>query len=203
LLNRLGLLGVAPAPDEDVFVKRYMDAFTDIDDVLARPELRKYVDGQRTDNRDFHDKIIDGSINKEDYFGRPTLLEHLKAQGVEHITMAGTMAGFCIANTAINAAMHGFQVTIFSDLVVGWEDKTYRKAVWDPNSPEDRVKEITDRLDEIIRDPESAGFKESDRAALIEARKRIEIRTSSDFLESPRPKATAAPLPDPKPAPSK
>src|SRR5690606_28852602 len=51
LLQKLGLTGIAPGPEDDVVQKRFMDTFTDIDDVRASPVLAKYIAGQRSDNK--------------------------------------------------------------------------------------------------------------------------------------------------------
>jgi hypothetical protein len=202
LLDDLHLTRVNPRLDEDVFVKRYMDAFTDIDDVLKKPALRNYIDGEivngqrvggeRPDNEEFHNKIVDGSIKKEDFFGRPTLDDHLKTLGVDQITIMGGMAGFCITGTALSAALHGLDVTIISDRVLGWEDKNYKQVVWHPNLSDFHKREINDALDEVIRNPELRGFQTSDRQALIEAKSRIKICNFSEYtasLEPPTPSA--------------
>jgi len=189
LLDQLHLTRANPRPDDDIFVKRYMDAYTDIDHVLANSGLREYVEGQRPDQRQFHEEIISGTRNKSDYFGRPTFDEHLKALGVNQVTIMGGMAGFCITGTALSAALHGLDVTIISDRVLGWEDKNYKQVVWHPNSPDYHKQEINDALDEIIRNPESRGFQTSDRQALTEARSQIKICTFSECTASLEPPA--------------
>jgi nicotinamidase-related amidase len=151
LVGRLHLTRVKPQASDDIFVKRYMDAFTDIDHALADVALRKYLEGQRVDQKKFHEKIINGTLDKNTYFGRPTLDGHFKTLGIDHITVMGERAGFCITDTALSAAMRGIDATVISDRVIGWEHKTYRKAVWHPESPDYHEKEITVALDEVIR----------------------------------------------------
>jgi len=180
-------MDIAPRADEDIFLKRFMDTFTDIKDVRASPELAAYVATQRSDNI-----LKDGSIAGA-AFGRTTFADHLNRLGAKCVTIMGTMAEFCITDNALGAAMNGLRPVILSDRIVGWNDKTYTKPVWHESSPRQHADSIKNTLQEIKRDPMARGFRASDAKAVENAVNKIEIRTSGEFLSSlPAPEKNRA-----------
>lgn len=179
LLQKLGLTGIAPGPEDDVVQKRFMDTFTDIDDVRASPVLAKYIAGQRGDNNLGPDGNIEGAT-----FGRPTFLEHLQNLGVKNVTIMGSMAEFCITDNALGAATHGISATVLSDRVIGWEDDNYRQAVWHKDAPEKHADSINAKLAEVAQDPVARGFKAEDAEKVGKAVDSIRVVTSADYLAS-------------------
>ncbi len=186
-LAKLSLTSVAPRPDEDIFLKRFMDTFTDIKDVRASTELAAYIGNQRPDN-----KLENGNI-KGAHFGETTFLDHLKALGVEQVTIMGTMAEFCITDNALGAAMNGIKATILTDKVAGWKDHTYTKPVWHEGAPELHEKSISDTLDKVKADPVFRGFKEADAGKVSKVIDSISMRTTNDFfMEHDGPKVVGS-----------
>jgi hypothetical protein len=170
-LEGLRLSGVAPRIDEDIFLKRFPDGFTDIEDARASPELAAYLATDGEGGYGFMDA----------HYGQPTLRDHLKSLGVQQVTIMGATAEYCVIDSAIGAARSGFQSLIFSDLVVGWADRTFSTITWPKTSSHQN--EVGSKLAEIMHDPTMRGFKASDQKAL-EAIRSVEISTFPEFLSS-------------------
>lgn len=156
LVAKLGLTGIAPGPEADIFLKRFMDTFTDIADLRASETLAVYAAGQRDDN------ILDTSGNiKGASFGEVTFAQHLKKLGVEHVTIMGSMAEFCITDNALGAVLRGEGIksaTILSDRVIGWNDDSYTQPVWHKDNLEAHEASIKAVLEKVRQDPSSRGF---------------------------------------------
>ena len=160
LLEQLQLASIAPLADEDIFVKRFMNGFTDIDDVRASPEMARYVTGQRRDGHKYD----------EAHYGLPTLLQHMQALGARQVSIMGGIAEYCITDNALGAAFNGLAVTILPELIAADRDEDWRPT---PEHARTQQKNIEAALDRAVIDPQSRGYKASDAPALKQAREAI------------------------------
>jgi len=195
-LSDLQLTGLSPRVDEDIFRKRFMSGFIDVADVIVSPEMEKYIINQRRN----------GERYKEAYFGRPTLLQHIRALGVESISIMGGMTEYCITDNALDAVRNGFRVTLLPDLVV-----PERHIIWDasPRHATNQTAKIKNKLGEIVSNPSSRGYKAAEAEALKAVLQRLEFRRFSEFISeldaapnSSRPPNGVAEIPHRAPKPS-
>lgn len=174
LIERLRLTGNNIATDEYIFEKRGINGFTHKVDAVSQPDLSIYMDAQRMDGS----KYIDG------HFGDVTLHDHLQNQKIGHVSIMGGMAGFCITQNALAASLRGYQTTIYPDLVVGWTNQKFEKAVWRESAPHQTEAEIKTAMTGIWMSPSDYGYDVNDGSKLIAAQRKIEFRHSGDDAPS-------------------
>lgn len=182
LIAKLGLTGIAPGPEDDIFLKRFMDTFTGIKDVRASETLAVYAAGQRDDN------ILDTAGNiKGASFGDVTFKQHLQNLGVQHVTIMGAMAEFCITDNALGAVLRGEGIqsaTILSDRVIGWNDASCTQPVWHKDNPKAHENSIKATLEKVRQDPAARGFSGENAAEKVAQAidSGIKITTASDYI---------------------
>jgi len=123
---------------------------------------------------------MDGSRFMDGHFGEVTLHDHLQSQGIDHVSIMGGMAGFCITQNSVAASVHGYQTTIYPDLVVGWTNQKFEKAVWRESSPRQTEAEIKTAMTAMWMNPTEYGYLAHEGPKLLAAQRRIEFRHSGD-----------------------
>ena len=107
-----------PRRNEVVYCKPTMDTLLHPDDIKKfgtayRDELLRQAGKQPHEND--ADKMF------QSMFKDPSLAAHLHQQGFENVLVMGAMANFCCTETAISSALKGFNTTIATDRVLGWD----------------------------------------------------------------------------------
>ena len=183
LIKRLHMTELNIQPGDTIVEKRSMSSFVTLDDIKNSPALEKYIAGQRQD----------GANYKEAKWGTVGLGDVLESMGAQHVTLMGSVAQYCITDTALDAARRGLGVTVLTDTVSGWNDKSVLDKVVMPGDPKVTAKQVVSTLDEIRADPEKRGIEKTD-TAVVEATKKIKLLTVDRFLKSPAAQMAVKPV---------
>ena len=108
-----------PLQNETVFSKFFMSGFISPEEYKDDPE-------RYTQLRDQFRKDIDVVFPQEG----DSLDAYLKSQNATNLLLMGAFANHCIAENALDAHRHDYNVTVLSDRVVGWDEDNDRLMVW-------------------------------------------------------------------------
>ncbi len=108
------ILKHGPRVSEAVVCKSVKSALLELSDTEDRPKYKKSLEANET-----------GGEKLEDYFNtNKTLADYLREQyqgrGVNKTFLMGAVSSHCVSETAVSAALKGFNPQIFHDMVLSW-----------------------------------------------------------------------------------
>lgn len=138
-----------PRKNETVFSKFFMSGFISPDEYKDNPE--RYVELREQFRKDIEVTLpVEGD----------SLHNHLKNDlHATDLVLMGAFADHCVAENALDAHLHGYNVTVVSDRVVGWDENNDRLMVWNNKNYENTVRDtIAHRVKERNLDADVSGI---------------------------------------------
>jgi len=184
-----------PKADEDMFRKRFLDAFVDSACLKENPALYAHLLTHRRDETvaDIQQAAADTS-----------LADHLKKLGIEHVVISGMEADVCPVETAMGAVRSGFTVSILADGLATMRDPDFKRTAEEQRRLiKDTLEKITDRPDELLSDPTKTALAGGDvlKEKHVSAIRHIDV-TTSQALIADRSAPAAAPTENKPAAPA-
>jgi len=168
-----------PRTNEAVSVKSVKSALVEHTDALGKPEYEKTLEDECKEPL-------------SEYFGsqEKTLAEYMKEQGIQNTVLMGAVSSHCVSETAVSAAIKGFNPQIVTDLVLSWhgdQDELGETPLllWHGTANDGvafdayHQENINTKLSKIAS--EDRGFTPDNRAAISN----IEFTTSAALLQKP------------------
>jgi len=181
-----------PKADEDMFRKRFLDAFVDSACLKENPALYAHLLTHRRD-----ETVAD--IQKA--AAGASLADHLKQLGIEHVVISGMEADVCPVETAMGAVRSGFTVSILADGLASMKDPDFKRTAEEQRKLiKDTLEKITDRPGELVSDPTKNALAGGDvlKEQHVSAIRHIDVTTSQALIAN-RSAPAAAPT-ESKPA---
>lgn len=159
------LLTHGPRLDEAVSVKSLKSALVEKEDVLGKDKYQKALE------------LECGEPLSKYFDSNTTLAGYMRDKGIQNVIMMGAVSSHCIAETAVSAAVKGFNSQVVVDAVLSWQGE---EGQVDPNTSlllwrgadNDEVafnayhhEKISTKVMEIVSD-QVRGFSAADRAQI-------------------------------------
>ena len=104
------LLNHGPITDEAVSVKSLKSALVEPEDASDKPEYQASLEAECGEPL-------------SEYFGSgtTTLAGYMRGQGIQNTILMGAVSSHCVSETAVSAAVKGFNPQIITDSVLSWQ----------------------------------------------------------------------------------
>lgn len=139
-----------PRGNEDIFSKRFLDAFIDERALHEKPALLDHLLGHRRDETRAEITAALGGVS---------LAERLRALGVKNVLISGMEASVCPIETALGAARNDFNATLLTNGLASYRDADFKKTPAEfTQQTRDLLKQMTTADSSLRDDPTKAAY---------------------------------------------